>query len=268
MKTKNATLTVYNPKVDLNEFRLIAEPTADAIANDIRKFYDIASRGVDMTLLGRFLLGVSLIKAKKIVGNAKRGAHGAGDSGWMAWKKENFPDFSNNVLTDAVNFSALVFEEWDKSLILHDAKLRNGEVLSFQVPQNPEELRGLLGAIRDTMNGKQMTAFCRGIGRIRDAVKPGENSTPDKKLSTAEAASRLRQMALEDSGRMGAAIRASNRNFVLLTETNDLEVEAQCSVLEFALKLRRKWLAAPKGKRNAKEIEAAIIADEPGKSTL
>jgi hypothetical protein len=252
MKKHTTQLVAYSPAVDLNDFRLIAEPTAEAIVNDIRKFYEVASRGVDMTLLGRFLLGVSLIKAKKIVGNAKRGAHGGGDSGWMHWKKTNFPEFSNNVLTDAVNFSNLVFTEWDKSLNLHDAKLRNPEVLDFQVPQNPEELKGLLTAIRDTMNGKEMTAFCRGIGRIRDAVKPGDHSgKAARKLSTAEQAAEIERMAMEDSGLMGKWVEASNRSF---KNVSDLEITAQCALLQSALEMRNKYLATPKAKRTAENL--------------
>ena len=176
-KIANSPLT-YEPQIDVHEFRLVSEPTADAIKNDVEKFYNITTSAVDATLLGRFLLGVSLIKLKKIIGNASRGATAKGDIGWMAFKKTHFAGYSNNMLTDAVNFAGEVFTEWDKSLNLHDAKLAKsgnwltcGDPIAFQVPEERSQLKGLLAAIRDTMDGKKMTAFCRSIGRIRDAVK-------------------------------------------------------------------------------------------------
>jgi hypothetical protein len=65
-------------------------------------------------------------------------------------------------------------------------------------------------------------------------------------------------MALEDSGLMGAAINASNRNFFLLTDVNDVEVNAQIAVLEFALKLRRKWVDTPKARRDSNTVEGLL----------
>ena len=171
--TKKLDVVPYEFTGDITQFRLVAEPTLDAIKNDIQKFYEATTRGADVMMLGRFLLGVSLIKAKKLVGNAKRGVHGGGDSGWLAWKREAFPGCSNNALTDAVNFTNEVFEEWRKS---QNLQMQILEPLAFQTPENPAELKGLLTAIHNSMNGKKMTAFCRGIGRIREAIPPGANS--------------------------------------------------------------------------------------------
>ena len=88
-----------------------------------------------------------------------------------------------------------------------------------------------------------------------------------KKLTTEEEARLLREMAMTDSGAMGKSIIASNRNFFLLTEVNDLEVDAQVAVLEHAFKLRRAWLAMPKSKRDPAALEP-ILKGDPMKSTL
>lgn len=197
MKPKTTTKLAkvqYAPLVRIADFRLVAEPTLDALANDIGKFYNFAAEGVDRVLLGRFCLGISLIKAKKIVGNASRGNTAKGETGWMNWKKTTFPDYSNHALTDAINFTTEIFAEWEKhpqkgkiSTVENLPHLRLAEPLAFQLPENPDELNGLLTAIHNTMDGKKMTAFCRSIGRIRDAIKPGTNSNgPGERLSQGE----------------------------------------------------------------------------------
>ena len=253
--TPTTELVTYLPAVDLRDFRLVAEPTLEALSSDGRKFFGVMTKGTDMQLLGTFLLGVTLLKAKHMLGSASRGAHAKGESGFTDWKKATFPNINNHVLLDSVNFTKAVCENGKKAKMDF---LPNEKVIDFQLPENPEELRALLTGIHNTMDGKTMTAICRGLGRIREAQKPGENSKGGSKKNTAETAAEMRRIALEDSGRMGAVVRASNRNFFLLTDTNDLEVDAQIAVLEFALKLRRKWLATPKGKRDAKEIEAML----------
>lgn len=86
-------------------------------------------------------------------------------------------------------------------------------------------------------------------GNPRPGRRPG-HSALRAPLSTLEQAAQLRALAREDSGRMGAAIAASNKNFFLLTEANDLELNAQVALLEHALRLRRHWLALPKPKRD------------------
>ena len=175
-KTTTAVQKVqYLPLIRIADFRLVAEPTLDALKNDISKFYNFAAEGVDRVLLGRFCLGISLIKAKKVVGNASRGNTAKGETGWMNWKKQNFPTLSNNALTDAVNFTTEIFTEWSKGKFCNLQNLQN-DPLSFQLPESPEDLNGLLTAIHNTMDGKKMTAFCRSIGRIRDAISPGTNS--------------------------------------------------------------------------------------------
>lgn len=258
MKNKANTLAVYDPKIDLKEFRLIAEPTADAIVNDIRKFYDVVSRGADMFLLGRFLLGVSLIKAKKLVGNASRGGTAKGEGGWMAWKKEMFPECSNDALTDAVKFSHLVFEGWSKTLISGGAKLAIGEPESFQLPENPDELRGLLGAIKDVMDGKNVTKFLRDIGRIREAQRPGNpNAKGRKKPASPEAALEARRKIVRENIEAAMlAVRAVQAEFTILppTDEDDLLLTAYLATLAEPVKAVGAWINKPADKRDAKKI--------------
>jgi hypothetical protein len=186
MSKTSTQLVSYKPSVDLQQFRLVAEPTTEALANDVEKFSKISDSGMDMHILGTFLLGVSLIKLKKIVGNAKRGVHGGGDPGWLKFKEERFPNISNRSLSNAVTFSKDVFQEWQNPKFATSCKLRNGdknpnetavcvpqEPLDFQLPENPDELKGLLTAIHDTMDGKTITACYRSAGRIREAQTQG-----------------------------------------------------------------------------------------------
>ena len=90
---------------------------------------------------------------------------------------------------------------------------------------------------------------------------PGSGGST-KVLTTADQASKLWEVALENSGRMGAAITASNRDFFILTHVNDLEVNAQIAVLEHAIKLRRAWLAMPKSKRDPAVLQP-MLKDSP-----
>jgi len=187
MKNKTTQLVSYKPSVDLNQFRLVAEPTADALANDVDKFSKISDSGMDMHILGTFLLGVTLIKLKKVVGTAKRGVHGGGDPGWMKFTAQRFPNITHRSLTNAVNFAKSTFETWQNPKLESVSNLGISEEttaksvtlavpqdpVGFQLPENPDELKGLLTAIHDTMDGKTITALYRSSGRIREAEKQG-----------------------------------------------------------------------------------------------
>lgn len=114
-------------------------------------------------------------------------------------------------------------------------------------------------SLHKVTDGQTQTDFMRELGLAKK--KPGNPNAGNhehgkkKKLTTAEAAAEIERMAMEDSGLMGKWVNASNRSFV---NVSDLEITAQCALLEEALKLRNKWLATPKAKRDAKDVEAAL----------
>jgi hypothetical protein len=189
---KNTELVTYTPAVDLKEFRLVSEPTLDALANDGRKFFEIVEKGSDYQLLGTFLLGVTLLKVKKMIGGASRGNTAKGESGFMDWKKTAFPNKNKNALNDAAQFTKSVFAQWEKAGVSEEKGkipimgiLQTGSILDFQLPENADELRGLLQAIHDTMDGRTMTAICRGVGRIRQAQIPGTYARKPRDLRAA-----------------------------------------------------------------------------------
>jgi hypothetical protein len=194
-------LVNYKPLVDLRDFRLTAEPTLNAVICDIKKFYAAAVKGTDMVLLGRFLLGVSLIKAKKFVGNASRGDTAKRESGWMFWKKKTFPDCSNHELTDAVNFTKEIFSAWGDCKFSKMENLQTNDVLAFQLPENPVELQQLLTAIHNTMDGKKMTAFCRSIGRIVEKPLGAPKGSPGNTKKHRADADEITRRAIFDEER-------------------------------------------------------------------
>ena len=171
---------------------------------------------------------------------------------------EQYAGISDDTAGNWMKMSDGIKSRWKK--LAPQEKLK--ELMAVPPSQWSEDDTKLVSdSLHEVTDGQTQTDFMRELGLAKK--KPGNpNATgpsgPQKKLSTAEAAAEMRRIALEDSGRMGMVINASNRNFVLLTDVNDLEVDAQIAVLEFALKLRKKWLAIPKGKRDAKEIEAMI----------
>jgi hypothetical protein len=94
-------------------------------------------------------------------------------------------------------------------------------------------------------------------------LKPGCAPGKARKLTTAEECAKAREQALENSGRLGMAVAASNKDFFLTAENSDLEINAQISVLEFGLKLRHKFIKTPKAKRGAVVAEiVSLIAQE------
>lgn len=127
-----------------------------------------------------------------------------------------------------------------------------------------KDMKLVCDSLHKVTDGKSQLDFMRELGL---AKKPRGNNDPTpgpaRKLTTAELSDQAKAQALEDSGRMGQVVKNSNANFFLLTGGNDMELDAQISVLEFALKLRRLWAKTPKAKRDAKTIEAMIQAESP-----
>jgi hypothetical protein len=250
MVTTKKELIKYTPSVELGQFRLTREPTVDALANDIIKLNSAGDTGMDMHIMATFLSGVTQIKLKKIVGNAKRGVHGGGE-GWMKTKQEKFPFISERKLQYQVNFVKLVFAEFQTPKNAKVADLGFQDPADFQMPENPDELRRLLTAIHNVMDGKTITALYRSSGRIRDAIPAGSNSGGRRRLTIGEQAELAIAAAQTDWESLAKAVRGYRESFTLLTDT---EVEAQIAVLEPALKARFAWLKQPKNHRVASAV--------------
>ena len=116
-------------------------------------------------------------------------------------------------------------------------------------------------ALHKATDGATQLEFMRELGLAKQ--KPGNpdagaHGKGSRKLTTEEQVIKGKQIALEDSGVMGRSIAASNRNFFIC---GDNEVDIQISILEFALKIRRKWQNTPAAKRNdalVSEIEELV----------
>ena len=127
-----------------------------------------------------------------------------------------------------------------------------------------DDTKLITDAVHKSTDGRTQLELMWDLGI---AKKPSGNphakgtGQPSKNLTAEEQATLLREMALEDSGRLGHAITASNKNFFLLTEVNDLEVTAQVAVLEHALKLRHAWIDLPKSKRDPQALESLLSFD-------
>jgi hypothetical protein len=127
-----------------------------------------------------------------------------------------------------------------------------------------KDMKLVCDSLHKVTDGKSQLDFMRELGLAKKPPgNPNATGGTARKLTTAELSAQARAQALEDSGRLGAVLKSSNANFFLLTEVNDLELDAQISVLEFALHLRRLWAKTPKVKRDAKVIESLIQADDP-----
>ena len=135
---------------------------------------------------------------------------------------------------------------------------------------NEKDTKLVCDSLHKVADGSTQLEFMRELGLAK--AKPGNanpTSGPHKKLTTEQEQARAIELALEDSGMMGRWVSAANKSFMLTARDNDVEISAQISVLEFALKLRHKYLNTPRAKRGdalVKEIENLIAKDSPLKA--
>jgi hypothetical protein len=242
------------------------EITGPATWDSVKYWSDLAAKFSHASVAAQVMCGFALNELKKTHGITKGKRtdlpHGAGSSetpkSWPDLVMEH-AGISEDTAGRWMKMADGVKGKWKKLAPQDQLK----QLMAVPPSQWKEEDTKLITtSLHKIADGQTQTEFMRELGLAKK--KPGNTTAhttapePKKKLSTAEAAEQLRALALEDSGRMGAAINASNRNFFLLTETSDTEIDAQIAILDFALKLRRKWVATPKAKRDAKEIEAMM----------
>jgi hypothetical protein len=173
-------LAAWTPTFEIDDgFRLTIEPTLDAVINDVHHWYNYSLRGADMHLLGVFLCGVSMLRARDMVPKASRGAtkkSGPYD-GFDAWKRSTFGTIPESTLGNYMRFAENVFlHSKDLGKTPTDGFLPTS-YKNFTLPNTREGISELLRAIGEVMDGKTMTIMYRAIGRVREALPYGEERT-------------------------------------------------------------------------------------------
>ena len=134
--------------------------------------------------------------------------------------------------------------------------LKNFDPFTTPLAKLPDTQRAAMEtAVKKLTDGKTQTDFFEELYKQASGNPNAKPGGPKTKPTTAEQAEAAFKIAMENSGWMGKAITASNKDFFLTTRENDLEIDAQIAVLEFALKLRTKYRNTPKAKREA------VVAD-------
>lgn len=242
----------------------------------VKYWAELAGKFQHATVAAQVMCGFELNELKKAnnISQGKRtdlqlpdqsGSSAAAKS-WPELVKEH-AGISDDTARNWMKMADAVKSKWKK--LAPQERLR--ELMAVSPSQwNEEDEKLIAASLKKATDGQTQLEFMRELGL---AKKPPGNPNAGnyehgkkKTLSTAEAAAQLRQFALEHSGAMGKAISISDKDFFLLTDVDDSELDAQIAVLEFALNLRFKWKNTPKAKRNAKDIEA-MLADSPLKPT-
>lgn len=122
-------------------------------------------------------------------------------------------------------------------------------------------------AVKKLTDGKTQADFFDELYKGKTGnPNAGEHGQGSRKLTLEEQQQKAKDVALENSGWMGKAITASNNDFFLLASENDVELDAQIAVLEFALTLRRKYRNTPRTRRDTdlvKAIQSLIAKESP-----
>ncbi len=233
-------------------------PTVTGTWAAARGWLEYAKKFEQCKLWAQVMLGFELMELRRKLPNesGKRSDLTSSQDG-TRWDKA-LEDELNIARTTAYRFMDMAksaAKALRSSPELKDLDLINTPLSELPAPRQA----ALANAVKKITDGKTQLEFMWEIGTAkRPSGNPNAKGGKRGKLTTEESAIKLREMALEDSGLMGAAINASNRNFFLLTDVNDVEVNAQIAVLEFALKLRRKWVDTPKARRDSNTVEGLL----------
>jgi hypothetical protein len=144
--------------------------------------------------------------------------------------------------------------------------LKNFDPFTMPMAKLPELQReALTHAVKKLTDGKSQTDFFAELYKQPSGNPNPKDGGPKTKPTTAQQAEAAFNIAMENSGVMGKAVTASNKDFFLTARDNDLEVDAQIAVLEFALKLRTKYRNTPRARRDAvvAEILKEIADNDP-----
>ncbi len=121
-------------------------------------------------------------------------------------------------------------------------------------------------AVKKLTDGKSQADFFEELYKTGGKGTGNADGKGSRKLTPEEQRAKAVALALENSGWMGKSVTASNADFFLTASENDVEIDAQISVLEFALKLRHKYRNTPRAKRGDSliaEIEMLINKESP-----
>lgn len=245
------TLTKYNPNA-------VAEVNAPASWEQVKYWADVAGKFQQASLAAQVMAGFALAELRKIHGTnqgKRRDLTSPNDSEKLDW-----PDLvakeagiSDDTARNWINMAEGIKSRW--KTLSPQARLR--ELMSVPVADwTVEDTKVVSDALYKVTDGSTQLEFMRELGLAKaKSGNPngGAHSTGSRKLSLAEQEAKARELALEDSGHMGSWISASNKSFVLC---EDHEIQVQIAFLEFALKVRHKYLNTPKAKRGE-----ALIAE-------
>lgn len=157
------------------------------------------------------------------------------------WLERNVPDLS---VSQVYTYMKLAAGVCDKG---------HFEIADFrEFAQVPGQLPPKIEKMIEGKTQQQLFFEFKNVDEHGNPRKPGCSPGKARQLTAQEQAEKLKAMALENSGSLGSACQASNRDFFLC---DDLEITAQIAELDLARKLRAAWLAMPKGKRDASIIE-------------
>ena len=247
----------------------VTAPAAGAPAtwDQVRYWANIATKFQQASLAAQVMAGFELAELKKEHGFQRGGDRrsnpndlGLKTSGASTWEElcREKVGISDETARNWINMADGIRARWKK--LAPEARLK--ELMAAPISHwSDSDVKLVEESLHKVTDGATQLEFMRELGLAKQkSGNPdgGAHGKGSRKLTTEEQVIKGKQIALEDSGVMGRSIAASNRNFFIC---GDNEVDIQISVLEFALKIRRKWQNTPAAKRNdalVSEIEELV----------
>ena len=227
----------------------------------VREYANLANKFAHASLAAQVMAGFELAELKKQngirSGRPAKLPHDVVIKSWEELVKENC-GISDETARRWIEMADGIRARWKK--LAPEAILK--ELMATPISEwDDSDIKVVEEALYKATDGATQLEFMRELGLAKQ--KPGNpdagaHGKGSRKLTTEEQVIKGKQIALEDSGVMGRSIAASNRNFFIC---GDNEVDIQISILEFALKIRRKWQNTPAAKRNdalVSEIEELV----------
>jgi hypothetical protein len=231
----------------------IPDAPKDAVA-----FWDnMAAQFARGSVASQVMCGFALIELKKEMGFKQGGFRDQkpNDFGFSNWGEfvEATYNFSDDTARNRITMAEGVRSDFKK---LGLAERFKSLLLTHPSAWSETDTKAISDALQKCTDGMTQTDFFRKLGLAKkQSGNPDAIGGKARKLTAEEQAEENKKQALADSGQMGNAVTASNKNFVLCT---DFEVNAQIALLERAIKLRRAWTSQPVSKRDVKIIEKLL----------
>jgi hypothetical protein len=148
------------------------------IVHNINEWYPMCKMAFSNFIGYRFMIGVSLLRAKELIPSAKPGpkllpkpgekmskkeldAYNEAQEGFTVWKRKNFPAIPNSTLHDYKCYAERVLTS-------------DPDMATLDLTTLPESKRGEVYAkLKAAVTGKDVTACLRAMNEIPDATPPG-----------------------------------------------------------------------------------------------